>query len=183
MDGARKAGARVALVAILVMTVAGCRWIPVPGGGGGTPTSCPTGSWTIASESITKSLPAIIPGLTITTAGPGVTLALNDDNTWTLNADQTLTATMGSATATVHVTADANGTYTSTQQTIAFTLGSLSGSATYDITAFGSNFSGTVTLPASGLSKLYGLSQTANYSCSSDGLDLSFPSFAMHGTD
>jgi len=175
-------GARFALVGILVMTVAGCRWIPVPGGGG-TPTSCPTGSWTIASESITKPLPAIIPGLTITASGPGVTLSLNDDNTWTLHADQTLTATLGSANATVHVTADANGTYASTQQTIAFTLASLSGSATYDITAFGSHFTGTVTLPASGLSKLYGLSQTAKYTCGSDELSLSFPSFTMHGTD
>ena len=116
--------------------------------------------------------------------GAGSDPLLNDDNTWTLHADQTLTAAYDTATATGacdgrrerHVN-------TSTQQTIVFTLASLSGSATYGVTVFGSHFTGTMTLPASGLSNLYGLSQTAKYTCGSGELSLSFPSFTMHGTD
>ena len=176
-------GSRVALLAVAVTMVAGCDpWIHLPGSGGDSAT-CPVGSWTITSETITKPLSGLVPGLEITSSGPGVTLGLDSDHTWKLHADQTLTASLGSASGTVHVTGDASGTYTSTATAATFTLASVTGSATYTISAFGAHFSGTASLPSSGLSHLYGLSGTANYTCNSGDLSLGFPSFKMHGTD
>ena len=177
-------GVRVALVSAVAFTVAGCEpWIHLPSGGGGgsSAASCPAGNWAITSETSTKPLTTLIPGLTITTTGPGVTLNMNNDNTWTLHADQTLTASLDTASATLHVTADANGTYTTTGTTSTFTVAAMTGSVGYDISAFGSEFTGTVTLPSSGLSTLYGLSGPAKYSCSSSRLSLGFHSFKMHG--
>ncbi len=180
-------GARVALLVVVVMTVAGCDpypWLGLPGGGGGTSAAAgPAGSWTVTSETLTEPLSTLIPGLTITASGPGITLNLKSDNTWTLEADQTLTASFDNANGTVHVTGTANGTYTSTATTTTFTVAAMSGQVTYDITALGSEFTGTVTLASSGLSDLYGLSGPATYARSSTSLSLQFHSFRMHGRD
>ncbi len=185
MRRVRGVGVRVALSALVVFTVAGCDpWFQLPGGGGGAAsaaTSCPAGKWAITSETLTRPLTVLIPGLTITTTGPGIALDINPDNTWTLHADQTITATLDAASATLHVIADANGTYTTTGTTTTFTVVALTGSVTYDINAFGSEYTGTVTLPSSGLSKLYGLKGRAKDSCSSSRLSLRFHSFKMHG--
>ena len=64
----------------------------------------------------------------------------------------------------------ANGTYTVNGSTITFTLGAVSGTATYDVQAAGHDFSGTVSLPSSGVQKLVGLSGTAPFSCSPSAL-------------
>lgn len=79
----------------------------------------------------------------------------------------------------MYVTGTAN--YTSTATTTTFTVAAIFGQVTYDITALGSEFAGTVTLPSSGLSDLYGLSGPANYARSSTSLSLRFHSFRMHG--
>ena len=184
MSRVRTVGVRVALVAVVAFTVAGCDpWIslPIGGGAGSSATSCPAGNWTITSETLTKPLTTLIPGLTITTTGPGVTLNMNNDDTWTLHADQTLSASLDMASATLHVTADANGTYTTTGTTSTFTVAAITGSVGYDISAFGSEFTGTVTLPDSGLGILYGPSGPAKYSCNSSHLSLGFHALKMHG--
>ena len=172
------------MVAPVVLMAAGCGpWLRLPGSGsgaGGRAATCPAGDWTITSETLTEPLSTLIPGLTINASGPGVVLHLNSDNTWTLTADQTLTASFDGGSGTVHVAGAANGTYTSTPTTTSFTVAGISGQVTYDVTAFGSEFTGTVALPSSGLDELYGLSGPANYACSSASLSLRFHSFRMH---
>jgi hypothetical protein len=46
----------------------------------------------------------------------------------------------------------------------------VSGTATYDVQGVGQHFSGTLSLPTSGLQKLVGLSGTAPFTCSASGL-------------
>ena len=183
MTRARKLGSSITLVIAVALLAAGCQPLTfLPGGGGAGSGSCLPGTWNLDSEQI-GTLATALPGLTITASGPGVTLTLTD-TTWALHADQTLTGSLttqfGTVSGTVHVTGDATGTYTSTSSSIAFTLASLSGSATYDVTIFGSHVTGTLSLPTSGLQKLYGLTGTASYTCSTSGLALTFPSFSMH---
>lgn len=179
----RSVGGRLALLGAAALLAGGCIPQFVPGGNGAGTGTCLPGIWNLDSEQITGGLSSAIPGLTITASGPGVSLTFTD-TTWALHADQTLSASFtshwGSANGTVHVVGDASGTYTSTSSAITFTLGSLSGSADYDVSVFGFHATGTLSLPTSGLQKLYGLSGTANDTCSSTGLSLDFPSFQMH---
>jgi hypothetical protein len=101
-----------------------------------------------------------------------------------LHADQTLTGSLmtpaGTASGTVHVTGDASGTYTATLPSVSFKMTSISGSAAYDVTAFGNHYTGTLSLPSSGLQKLYGFTGSATATCGATGLVLGFPSFSMH---
>ena len=180
----RSVGGRLALVGVVALLAGGC--VPLqflPGGNGAGSGSCLTGTWNLDTENITGAISTALPGLTVTTSGPGVTLTLTDTS-WALHADQTLNGSLttkwGSASGSIHVTADASGTYTSTTSTITFTLASLSGSAAYDITVFGFHATGTLSLPTSGLQKLYGLTGSPSYTCGSTGLALTFPSFSMH---
>ena len=183
MGWMRSVGGRLALVAIAAVLAGGCLPQFLPGGGGAGSGSCLPGTWNLDTEQITGALNTALPGLSITTSGPGVTLTFTA-STWTLHADQTLTGSIttqwGSAGGTVHVVGDASGTYTTTSSAITFTLGQLSGSADYDITVFGFHATGSLSLPTSGLQQLYGLSGTANDTCSTSGLSLAFPSFHMH---
>jgi hypothetical protein len=184
MGWMRSVGGRLALVGVAALIAGGCvplNFVPGPGGTGGG--SCLSGTWNLDSEQIIGNLPTSIPGLTITTSGPGVTLNFTGSG-WTLHAEQTLkasfTSKFGNASGTLHVVGDASGTYTSTGSTITFTLASLSGSADYSFTVFGFTATGSLSLPSSGVQKLYGLTGTANDTCSSTGLSLQFPSFNMH---
>ncbi len=183
MARVRRLRSSITLVVAVALLAAGCQpllWHP--GGGGAGSGSCLPGTWNLDTEQI-GALTTALPGLTLTTSGPGVTLTFTD-TTWAVHADQTLTGSLttrwGTAGGTVHVTGDASGTYTSTATNITFTLASLSGSADYDITAFGFTATGTLSLPTSGLEKLYGLTGTAADTCNANGLTLTFPSFSMH---
>jgi hypothetical protein len=183
MGRVRRLGISALLVVAVTFLVTGCQpLVLLPGGGGAGTGSCLPGTWNLDTEHI-DALATALPGLTITSSGPGVTLTFTD-TTWTLHADQTLTGSLvtqyGTASGTVHVIGDAIGTYTSTASTITFTLAGITGSAAYDLTIFGSHVTGTLSLPTSGLQKLYGLSGTATDTCSSSGLTLTFPSFSMH---
>jgi len=184
MTKVRRAGIRIALLAVVALLAAGCTpaLFPPARADGGTAT-CPTGVWKVDTETITSQLSTVIPGLTVTGSGSGVTLTLTD-STWTLHADQTLNAALttsfANASGTVHVTGDANGALTTTPSKLTFTLASLSGSASYDATILGLHVSGSMSLPNSGLDQLYGLTGTAGYSCASGGLSLTFASYSMH---
>jgi hypothetical protein len=180
----RKAGTRIAMLAVIALLAAGCTpTLFPPAGADGETATCPTGVWKIDTETITGQLSTVIPGLTVTGSGPGVTLTLTD-GTWALHADQTLNASLttsfGNASGTVHVTGDANGALTTTPSNLTFTLASLSGSASYDATILGLHVNGSTSLPGSGLEQLYGLTGTAGYSCASGGLSLTFASYSMH---
>ncbi len=184
----KRSAGRVALIALVALALSGCTPILFTGGGGGgaTGAACLPGTWTLDSETITAPISALIPGLQITTAGPGVTVTF-DGTHWALHADQTLNGTLttplGSASGTAHVTADANGTYTATDSAITFTLAGVTGSVAYSVTFAGQTYSGTLSLPTSGLQQLYGLTGTANYTCGSSGLSLQFSGFSMHAHD
>jgi hypothetical protein len=183
MARVRKLGISIAAVVAIALLAAGCQPFNfTPGGGSAGSGSCLPGTWNLDTETF-GALTTALPGLSITAAGPGLTLSMTA-TTWAVHADQTLTGSLstkvGTASGSVHVTGDASGTYTSTASTVAFTLSSLSGSAAYDVTAFGVHLTGTLSLPTSGLQKLYGLTGSADVSCSASALSLTFPSFSMH---
>lgn len=171
------------MVVAVALLAAGCQPLNfIPGGGGAGTGSCVPGTWQLDAEHI-GALTTALPGLSITAAGPGLTLTFTD-TTWSVHADQTLTGALttsfGTASGSVHVTGDASGTYTSTAPTVAFKVSSLSGSVAYDVTAFDTHLTGTLSLPTSGLEKLYGLTGSAVVACGANGLTLTFPSFSMH---
>ncbi|HWS44997.1 MAG TPA: hypothetical protein VN636_03980 [Acidimicrobiia bacterium] len=180
-----RTGAWVAAAAVVAVLAAGCKPIAFTSSGGGAATgSCLTGTWKLDTQNLSSGLATAVPGLTVTASGPGVTLTLSD-TAWTLHADQTLAASIstswGDAHGTIHVTGDAHGSYSSgSASAITFTLAGLTGTADYTISALGHDFSGSLSLPASGLEKLYGLSGTATQACGASGLTLTFPTFSMH---
>jgi hypothetical protein len=170
--------AKIALVALAVVATAGCQLtlFPTPGpGGGGNPPNCLVGSWTFQTELIQSPITTPFGTITINTSGPGTTLTFGSDGTWQLATDTTLTASIksqfGTVGGTVEIVGNASGTFTNDATTITFTLGSVTGSATYNVNLFGQTFSGTLSLPTSGLQNLVGLSGTAAYTCSSSALN------------
>jgi hypothetical protein len=182
MTAVRTLSTRIVAIAVLAFGLAACNPIVLSPGGGET-TACPQGVWKIDSQTITDGL-NLIPGLSVTGSGTGITLTLNESD-WALDADQSLqasfTSPLGDANGTVHVIADAAGTYTSTASELTFTLGSLTGKADYDVTVLGHQFDGSLDLPNSALENLYGLSGTASYTCNADGLTVEFAGFQLHG--
>lgn len=182
-----------ALIAALALTVgvltAGClpvTYQPPPGGNA----SCPQGTWTLSSESVTSLLSTFLGNATITPASSGITLALNADNSWSLTADhQSVHVVIASPSAdiTATVTGTASGTYTVSGSTITFTLTSLTGSVSYSGTYNGNPVSGTLSLANLGsggnddVEGLWALQGSASYTCNSDGtLTLTFTNFGMH---
>jgi len=116
--------------------------------------------------------------LTITTSGPGTTLTFGTDGTWSLTENRTFNATLttpsGNFTGMLTLAGSANGTFTNNGSTITFTLASASGTATFNVqTPSGQTFSGSFSLPSSGLQSLVGLSGTASFACSSTALTFS----------
>jgi hypothetical protein len=177
----RLLAAFVTVVAVSAGT-AGCTILFNPGPGTGGGGSCLEGTWTLdrlAASPITTPFGTV----TLSPASNGVTLTFTG-TTWTLAIDQTIAVSVstpwGSATGTIEVDGQASGTYTSTASTITFTLGSISGTVAYDITVGGRHFTGTLSLPVSGLQKLYGMSGTASYTCTASGLSISLKGMSLH---
>ncbi len=180
---------RVGLVTLIVVTCAlllgACDGGPLSllfnnTGGNGSP--CPGGTWQLDTESVTGSLSSLLGDITITPSGTGITLALDGVDTWALMADQTLTLSGTDVNLTATVNATASGTYTTSGQSITFTLQSLTGSLTYQGSIFGHAVNGSLSLASFSkeISQLYGLSQSADFSCGTGTLALTFPSFDMH---
>ena len=179
----RKLGISITMIAAVALLATGCQPFSfTPGGGGAGTGPCLPGTWNLDSMNI-GALSTALPGLSITAAGPGLTLTLTD-TTWSVHADQTLTGSLttpaGTASGTVHVTGDASGTYTATLPSVSFKVTSVTGSAAYDVTVFGNHYTGTLSLPTSGLQKLYAYTGSATALCGASGLSLGFPSFSMH---
>jgi hypothetical protein len=173
---------RIVLVAVAVLALGGCNLNFLPGGGQ-VNGNCLVGTWNFDSEQIQSPITTPLGTLTIQTSGTGTTLT-NDGTNWELKTDTTLDATFtsqfGSFTGHLVINADSKGTYTANDTQITFTLGSVTGTVSYNATLFGQNFSGTIDLANSGLQKLVGLSGTADYTCSSSGLSFSLPPITVH---
>ena len=172
-------------VGVFALVGAGCMAGGItfqPGGGGGS--TCPAGTWVLTSETITNSLQTLLGNATVTGSGSGVTLTLTQGspNTWSLTANQLLHVTGSNFDVTASVNASASGTYTTSGNSITFTLQNVTGTVSASGTVFGHSFSISWPLGQSGeIQKLYGLSGTASYACNSDGtLTLALPSAQMH---
>lgn len=175
---------RIALVALAVLAVAGCNPINfVPGGPTGGGGNCLAGTWNLDSEQIQSPITTPLGTLEITTSGAGTSLTFGD-TTWELLSDTTLdakfTSQFGTFTGHLVINADAKGTYTADGTKITFTLGSVTGTVSYNATLFGQTFSGSIDLANSGLQKLVGLSGSADYTCSSSGLSFTLPPISVH---
>jgi hypothetical protein len=170
----QRLAARLTLLFAAVLIAGGCNITLLPSGGGAGSGSCLPGTWTVQSEMINSPITTPFGSLSITTSGPGTTLTFTD-TTWMLSTDRTLNATLttpsGTFTGMITVSGKANGTYTNNGSTITFTLGSASGTAMFNVqTPDGHTFSGTFSLPSSGLQRLVGLSGTAPFACTSSSL-------------
>jgi hypothetical protein len=165
--------ARFVLVVVAVVAAAGCNLNLLPSGGTAGTGACLPGTWTYETVQLQNPMTTPLGSLSIEHSGPGTTLTFTD-TTWTVMTDTTYTATlktpMGDFTGRITINGSANGTYTVADSNITFTLAALSGTATYDIQGAGHDFTGTLSLPSSGVQKLVGLSGAAPYSCSSSAL-------------
>jgi hypothetical protein len=168
------------LLAVAVLVAGGCNLTMLPIGGGAGTGACLPGTWATQSETIQSPITTPFGSLAITTSGPGTTLTFGTDGTWTLSTnrelDATLTTPSGTFTGKITLNGSANGTFTNNGSTITFTLGSAMGTATFDVqTPSGMTFSGSFSLPSSGLQKLVGLSGTASFGCSATALTFTLP--------
>jgi hypothetical protein len=173
-----------AVIGTACMPVIGLQ--PPPGGNA----SCPEGTWTLSSDTITSALSTLLGSATVTPSGTGLTLTLTSGSpdTWSLGGTQSLHIVgMGfDVTATVSPTSSGTNTQTGTTGTggtgsLTFTSATLSGTAAVTGTVNGQPISFNWPLGHSGdIDTLYGLNATANYTCNSDGsLSLSLPTEQM----
>ena len=169
----QRLGARVVLVVVAVVAAAGCNLNFLPAGGSAGTGACRPGTWTYQMVQLENPISTPFGSLSITRSGPGTTLTFTD-TTWSLTTDTTFTGTLtspiGTFDGTVTLNGSANGTYAVNGSDVTFTLTAVSGTATYDVQAGGQDLAGTLSLPASGVQKLVGLSGTAPFSCSSTAL-------------
>jgi hypothetical protein len=170
----QRLAARVVLVVVAVVAAAGCNlnFLPNPGGAGTG--ACLPGSWTYQTVQVVSPMSTPFGSLDITQSGPGTVLTF-DSTTWSVTTNTTFTAKLstpiGDFTGNVTLNGNAKGTYAVNGSDVTFTLTALTGTATYDIQGGGQDFSGTLSLPTSGVQKLVGLSGTAQFSCSSSALN------------
>jgi hypothetical protein len=168
---------RLALVTVALLAVAGCNlnFTPNTGTGAGQG-ACLPGAWTYQSVQIQNPIQTPIGALTINQSGPGTTLTLTG-TTWSLTTNTTYTGSLASPIGTfngqVTISGSADGSYTVNGSNITFTLNDISGTATYAIQGAGQQFSGSVSLPSSGMQKLVGLSGTGMFACTSSSLSFS----------
>src|SRR4051812_39098546 len=88
-----KIAARIGLLAVVAGVLSACQPIVLPPVGGGSPATCPSGSWSVDVLNVTSPISTPLGEVTITKTGPGVSLTLTDTS-WTLHADQTINATL-----------------------------------------------------------------------------------------
>ena len=135
--------------------------------------SCPTGAWTVTSVTLSAPASTFAGDLTVKFEGAGMSARINDDGTWTLDADQNVTLTgttvFGAVNATGHVVGSSSGTWTRVGRGATFTVSSLSGTVTYNATVGSRTLAGTLDLNTAGLASYYGLSGAAKYTCGTAG--------------
>lgn len=174
------------LIATALVAAGGCGpigWTPGGGGAGtGSGPGCLVGDWDLEHETITGPLSSFLGDLGVTATGDGVSLEFTA-GTWTLDADQTLsvdaTTKWGSVSGTATVDATASGSYTADDDSVTFTLESVTGTVAVSADVFGHTAQFNASLPTSGLQHLYGLSGDADYTCSADALTLEFADVTM----
>ena len=164
----------------------GTACLPLPKGvtlttTGGTGSTCPTGTWHLAAETVTQSIQTPLGPATITTGGTGLTITINATKTWSFKGNQTLHITGSNINATASVNPTASGTDTVSTNNITFTLNTVGGTVAATGTAFGHAFSINWPLGQSdAIQNLYGLSGTATFSCTGATLSLSLPTAHTH---
>jgi hypothetical protein len=178
----QRLAARVVLVVVAVVAAAGCNLNFLPTGGGAGTGACLPGTWTYQTVQLQSPISTPVGSLSITSSGPGTTLTFTD-TTWALTTNTTftgsLTSPIGTFNGTVTLTGSADGTYARSGSDITFTLGAVSGSATYDVQSGAQHFSGSLSLPSSGMQKLVGLSGTAPFSCGPSALTFTLNPFKV----
>jgi hypothetical protein len=182
MSSLRRAWLPSVFVVMLLGLAAACQPIVLPG----TPSpTCPQGTFTLKSESITGTLATKFGTITAAPVPGGSIVLTNTATTWQLKANQAITVSgttpFGAVSGTVTVNATAKGTYTSSVSTLAFSVGSVTGTASFAGTVGGKPFSGTLALPAGDdLDGLVALHGNAAYSCGASSLSLQFSSMKLN---
>jgi len=178
MSSLRRAWLPSVFVIMLLGLGAACQPIVLPG----TPApTCPQGTFTLKSESITGTLATKFGTITAAPVPGGSITLTNTATTWQLKANQSLTVSgttpVGPVSGTVTINATAAGTYTSSSSTLAFSVGSVSGTASFTGTVGGNPYGGTLSLPTGDdLDGLVALHGNAAYSCGASSLSLQFSS-------
>jgi hypothetical protein len=179
----QRLAARVVLVVVAVVAAAGCNLNFLPTGGGAGTGACLPGTWTYQAVQIQNPISTPFGSLTVTRSGPGTTLTFTD-TTWALTTDTTYTGTLtspvGTFTGNVTLSGSASGTYSVNGTSVTFTLAAVSATATYDVQGAGQHFSGSFSVPSTGLEKLVGLSGIAPFSCSATGLTFTLKPVTVH---
>lgn len=176
MPSTRRIWLPIAFVLILMGAGAACQPVVLPGTTG---PACPQGTYTLKSESITGTLATKFGTVTATPVPGGAITLTNTASTWQLKANQSVTVSgttpYGPVAGTVKLDATANGTYTTSGSTLTFSVGSLSGTASFTGTVAGRPFSGSLSLPGGDdLDDLVALRGSASYSCGASSLSLQF---------
>jgi hypothetical protein len=175
----------MAAIAIGTVLAAGClppTFTGPPSGGSG---SCLVGTFDLDTTQVLTSLNSTFGKIQVSPLPGGNATLTNTDTTWHFEGNQSLSVTgntkFGSITGTADVSFDASGTYEAESAAeITLTLGAVAGSVHFAGTVFGQTVDFTLNLPSSGLDKLYGLTGTAQYTCSQGAVTtLTFTSFRL----
>lgn len=188
IDRARLRGGFAIAALALVFVATACQPLTVVGTGTSPSTPCYVGSWTVDGEQFLSPIATRFGTLTLTPQSSDLTLVLGSDNTWTFSGSQTVgvsgASAWGQLSGVVTVTGlHASGTYAAAGgNQLDFTLASLAASVAFDGTVNGQTAHYALSLPTGDdLDDLYGLSGTAQYSCSISpvALSLTFASFHL----
>lgn len=171
-----RAGLIVGTVVFALLTSGCTLLLPRTGGGGSTP--CHEGTWELSGQQISDAITSVFGDLTVTPDNDGMTLELRADGTFSFSGQQTLavsgTTPFGSVDGVVDADATVAGTFTAAPDSLTFSLGSITGTGSFDGTVNGAAFSGSLSHAQSGLDDVYGLSGTAAMTCSPALLTLDF---------
>ena len=183
-DLLRRARRPLAVLSFALLLSACVPGVTLPGGGG--PATCPEGTYSVTSQAISGTLTTPYGSLSVVPQSGGALALTIGPSTWTLAGSQgfdvSATTPWGPVSGSASVSLTAAGTWTKTSSTeLSFTLGSASGSGTFTGTVLGNPVTYTASLSSLGLHRIYGLSGTANYACSSDpSLTLDFTSLHLN---
>lgn len=184
-------GPLVLAVGLVALIGAACNptvWTaPVAGSGG---PACPVGTYTLDHTTVVSTLDTPIGPVTVSVDPGSVTLDVTEPApVWTLSGDLHLTVNgstpWGAVNGAIDLDGSAAGAYTVSSGRITFSVGSISGTATFNGTVGGLAVNQSFDLASvDQLTSLYGLSGSVPYYCpTAGGVTLSFPSFVHSFVD